>query len=222
MPSAFFSSVLRKVRPNRLSIDWASLAAAIKSLATQDLTFKGPAGALIILAAFFTLGIGVLLMQANELGAMKLERDAKTDQLAVLRKKQPPQLQGTGTDQAVDIREPFIVATTKTLAAAEVDRLLRAAVADSAGNLLSSRVEGASEDFLQTATPGQDHRIAADVVIEGKIEALQALVFQLETGAPYFFIESLNVQPAQIGGESSNTPMLRATFKTVAYWRVPA
>ncbi|ACB95223.1 type II secretion system protein GspM [Beijerinckia indica] len=229
MPPASFLSVLRKVRYDRAAIDWASLAGRLKDLATADLSFKGPIGALAALIGALILGVSLLWIEADETAGLKLERDAKTEQLAVLHRKQPAGFfSGNENGQNAETREPFILATTKTLAAAEVDRLLRAAVAETAGNLLSSRVEGAENEVLlsmplnaKQTRGGQDHRIAADLVIEGKIEAVQALLFKLETDAPFFFIETLNLQPAQGGEQVSDSPLLRVTLKAVAYWRAP-
>jgi hypothetical protein len=66
---------------------------------------------------------------------------------------------------------------------------------------------------------------AADAVrIEASLDinqsALQSLLYELESGTPYVFIESMTVRPAAASAQSSAAdPALRATLGLRALWR---
>ncbi len=52
------------------------------------------------------------------------------------------------------------------------------------------------------------------------LKALRALLYQLESGTPYVFVDALTVQPASAAaGRAAEDPLLRATLSLRAFWR---
>jgi hypothetical protein len=50
--------------------------------------------------------------------------------------------------------------------------------------------------------------------------ALQAILYRLESGTPYVFVEALAIQPAgAAGGRPPEDPLLRTTLSVRAFWR---
>ena len=50
--------------------------------------------------------------------------------------------------------------------------------------------------------------------------ALQAILYRLESGTPYVFVEALAIQPAgAAGARPPEDPLLRATLSVRAFWR---
>jgi len=113
---------------------------------------------------------------------------------------------------AVAPDEAFLAAPTAGLAGADLQAYV-ARLADRHAVLVS---------FGTQAQAGED---AADAVrIEASLDiglsALQVLLYQLETGTPYVFVESLTVRPvtAAATGGAENGP-LRVTLGLRALWR---
>jgi hypothetical protein len=50
--------------------------------------------------------------------------------------------------------------------------------------------------------------------------ALRALLYRMESGTPYVFVDALAVQPASVAaGRAAEDPLLRATVSYRALWR---
>jgi len=106
----------------------------------------------------------------------------------------------------------FLDASTPGLAGAELQAYI-ARLADQHAALVS---------FGTQASAGEE---AADVVrIEASLDislrALQVLLYQLESGTPYVFVESMTVRPSASAGTggAENAP-LRVTLGLRALWR---
>ena len=195
-------------------LDWAKLRADFGTLATRDLEITSPVGASAVVGAFVVLATILATMAGNALSSSIEQRDAKAELLASLEKRRldrPANGEGEGT--MIDTRDPFVDAASETLAAAEIDRFVRKAVAESNGTVLSSRADPKHDD------EGAVRRIGAEIVVEGKIEAIQSLLFKLETGTPFVFVEDLALQPSMEEGKVSAAPKLRASITASAYWR---
>jgi general secretion pathway protein M len=48
---------------------------------------------------------------------------------------------------------------------------------------------------------------------------LQALLYRLEGGAPYVFVDALSMQPGGSGERAAADPALRVNLTLHAYWR---
>lgn len=106
----------------------------------------------------------------------------------------------------------FVEADSDTLAAAKVDAAVRSLAAGAGDTVLSSRAEVKHED----GAPGD--RIEVQAVIEGGNDALQALLFQLEAGAPLVLVDAATIHPVEAAGDPQ-APTLRASLTLSAYWR---
>jgi general secretion pathway protein M len=119
---------------------------------------------------------------------------------------------GGATRVAAAPAQAFLAASTPGLAGAELQAYI-ARLADRHAALVS---------FGTEVSTGED---AADVVrIEASLDislsALQVLLYQLESGTPYVFVESMTVRPATSAGAggTENAP-LRVTLGLRALWR---
>ena len=52
------------------------------------------------------------------------------------------------------------------------------------------------------------------------LKALRTFLYQLESGTPYVFVDTLTVQPAgAMAGRAVEDPLLRTTLSLRAFWR---
>jgi len=120
---------------------------------------------------------------------------------------------GKGLAQERDApQSAFLTATTAALAGAQLQTHLTDLVALQNANISSSGIQ---------KTPRDD----ADVVrlqatFDMKLTALQKLLYDLETGTPYMFIDALSIQPQGNAPHSNNDePLLHVTMTLRALWR---
>jgi general secretion pathway protein M len=107
----------------------------------------------------------------------------------------------------------FLDVPTQGLAGAQLQAYL-AQVADAQqAGLISSGLEPAKrEDAPDT--------IRLQATLDVSLKALQAMLYQLESGTPYIIVEALTVQPAGANADQpAEDPLLRATLGLRAFWR---
>lgn len=171
----------------------------------------------IVLAAVLACGLFYGCTEAARLNAARLEREATADLAARLARPLPQRLAETRSAAATgDNGNPFVAADTETLAAAEIDRLVRTTAADAKGAVLSSRTSVERE--ANTGT----RRIKVEAVMEGRIEIIQRTLFDLETRVPLVLVDDLVVQPADRGTGAPDVPaapLLQANVTLTAFWR---
>jgi len=119
----------------------------------------------------------------------------------------------TNRSKAVAPPTAFLDAPTKAIASAQLQaHLAKLAEIEHAG-LMSSGGEASKRD-----EPSDTVRLQASV--EMNLKALRAMLYQLESGTPYVFVDGLTVQPASASaGRVSEDPQLRATLSLRAFWR---
>jgi len=105
---------------------------------------------------------------------------------------------------------PSFVARSITLAGAALQQRIEAAVASAHGQLISSKVDvAAGRDKSRIA-------LSAEMTIDEK--DMQALLFDIETGRPYLFVDAFEARSAQGAG----TPALRVSLSVSGQWsRIP-
>jgi len=123
----------------------------------------------------------------------------------------PPGEAGQPSKAATAPAEAFLAATTPGLAAAELEAYV-ARLADRNAALVS---------FGTQAAAGEE---AAGVVrIEASLDisllALQGLLYQLESGTPYVFVDSMTVRSPTVAVGASGQEALRVTLGLHALWR---
>jgi general secretion pathway protein M len=106
---------------------------------------------------------------------------------------------------------PFLEGQTVTLAGAALQQRIERAVAKAGGALLSSQVE------LDGPKAG-DGVLRLTANLEIGQSALQPLLYDLEAGMPYLFVDSLDAQAPQAFGEAESAGM-RITIAVSGEWR---
>lgn len=110
---------------------------------------------------------------------------ALREQLATLREQQ--------------VLTPYLIdAANSALAAANVQQRLQALASAHGGRVLSTRVMRGSAD-------GPFERVAVNARLQLSLEGLQAMLYELESGEPYLFVEDLSVmgRPVRRGRQAA-------------------
>src|SRR5262249_51641499 len=103
---------------------------------------------------------------------------------------------------------PFLEGSTVTVASAALLQRTRNAVAAVGGSLLSSEVKA------QRLSKDGNIRIAAPTELES--QALQQLLYHLESGMPFLFVDQLVVQPPAAEGKNGR---MRVSLGISGRWR---
>jgi len=89
---------------------------------------------------------------------------------------------------------PFLEGRSVTIAGAALQQRVTAAVAKTAGNVLSTQID------LNSA-PAKSGFISLIVSCEVKQPVLQQLLYDLEAGMPFLFVDQLEIQAPQATGQ---------------------
>jgi len=111
---------------------------------------------------------------------------------------------GTAPDAA------FLNAPTSGLASAQLQAYLARLAQAQQANVVSSGAQQANH-----AEAPENVRIQATLDI--RYDALQTLLYQLETGTPYVFVDSLTLQPP--AQRQANDSFMKVTLNLRALWR---
>jgi len=128
--------------------------------------------------------------------------DAAADMLARLEGRTPARASDAGgATGPVPAGSPFLEGPTVTVAGAALLQRVAGAVRQAGGNVLSSQVElqgpQAAEGYVSlTASCDIDH------------SALQSLLYDLEAGMPFLFVDQLVAQSPTTAGEGGRTRVL--------------
>src|SRR5258708_17969548 len=107
----------------------------------------------------------------------------------------------------------FLDASTPGLASAQLQSYLAQLAGDQRASLVSSGGEAAKRD-----DPPDTIRLQA--TLDMNLQALRAVLYQLESGTPYVFVDALAVQPiGATTGRAVEDPLLRTTLSLRAFWR---
>jgi general secretion pathway protein M len=102
-------------------------------------------------------------------------------------------------------------APTAGLASAQLQTYIARVVSEQRAVLASSGVESAARDDAADT-------IRVQATLELNLKSLQAMLYQLESGLPYVFVETLALQPSN-AGQFADDPHLRVTIGVRALWR---
>lgn len=149
----------------------------------------GYLAAVIVLVALAWSGVSDIIDKRRSI-------DAATDLLAQLEGRRPLAAQPGPAASAAPAGSPFLEGPTVTVAGAALLQRVADAVTKAGGNVLSSQVDVQGVQ----AKDGFVNVLASCEIDQG---ALQALLYDLEAGMPYLFIEQMVAQAphsAQEGG----------------------
>jgi general secretion pathway protein M len=169
----------------------------------QYLTRFPPAAAAVY-AALVVVLLFVVWAQVSDLLERRRTVNAAADMLARLEGRVPPsKTDGGGPTGPVPAGSPFLEGQTVTVAGAALLQRVASAVTLIGGSVLSSQVE------LQ-GTQSKDGFVSLIASCEMDQASLQALLYDLEAGMPFLFVDQLVAQAPISTSEGGRTRVLLA------------
>ncbi len=120
--------------------------------------------------------------------------------------------------KAFAAQDGFLKATNDSLIAAELQNRIKSAVERNGGQLKSTQI-------LPTRDENGVRKIGARVEITGNADAISRIWYEMETGAPFLFIDSFDIEGRQVPRRDRAGPpviALQTRFEVAAYAREPA
>jgi general secretion pathway protein M len=136
---------------------------------------------------------------AGDLFQRAQEVTALSDRLAQFEARPKPG--PAGADDAQTMGSPFLEGQTITVAGAALQQRVDAAVAKAGGAVVSSQVE-------IDGPQAKDGFVSLTENIEIAQPALQQLLYDIEAGMPYLFVDTLGVQMPQGVGDAEGVRMI--------------
>lgn len=159
---------------------------------------------LLLLASVSVMGIA---LQSRADAAQ--ERNERREMLSRLEGR----LKTAGSRPTAAPPAAFLDASTPGLASAQ----LQSYVGQLAGNQNASLVSSGAETVKRDDAPDT---VRVQATLDMNLQSLRALLYELESGTPYVFVDALTVQPVNAAaGQSVEDPQLRATLSLRALWR---
>jgi len=135
----------------------------------------------------------------------------KREALARLERQSQRHSPTGSTPASVVDTPPFLLGKTVTVAGAGLQERVETAIAKAGGNVLSSQI-----DFQIPRAP--EGFVGLTSSLEIKQENLQSLLYDLEAGMPYLFVENLSIESPQGFGEPDSARM-RVLIGVTGQWR---
>jgi general secretion pathway protein M len=155
------------------------------------------------------LAISLLLIadirdKAAEIAAAQMRLDELSERSRL-------RLSGTTASNPGVSGSPFLDGQTITVAGAALEQRLEAAVAKAGGALMSSQVELDGPD-------AKNGFVGLTASVEVSQPAVQTILYDIEAGMPYLFVDKLSIQSPEVFGEPE-TGRMRMTVGVVGQWR---
>jgi general secretion pathway protein M len=161
--------------------------------------------ALLLLVCVFTAGLS--LQMRSDAGWELAEHRELLSRLEARMRADASRSKGTAPPTA------FVEAPTTGIASAKLQAYLTQLVDLQHAGLVSTGAETAKRDEAPDT-------IRMQATIEMNTKALRAILYQLESGTPYVFVDALTLQPASMTAGHVEDPLLRATMSLRAFWRL--
>jgi general secretion pathway protein M len=166
-------------------------------------------GLLAFLLACIAAPVVSLKVRADAVDALSDKRDMLDRLEAAYRRKM-----GKGGAVARRNRAPsdaFLNAQTQGLASAQLEAYLSKLILNQHGNLVSSGVQPADRAAADSV------RVQATLDID--YDVLQRFLYEVETGTPYVFIDSMDMRPKTVSAFSTAlSPKMRVTINLHGLW----
>jgi hypothetical protein len=164
------------------------------------------------LAAVLAVCLSVLGFSLQARSEAAQERDARREVLsqleAHLKARNARPKSGSVAPAAA-----FLSAPTQGLAGAQFEAYLQQTAAAQHATVISSGLDPSRHDDRPDA-------IRLQATLDMNLEALQRMLYQLESGTPYVFVDSLSVQIPGSGAQRAvEDPLLRVTLGLRAIWQ---
>ena len=169
----------------------------------QALAVVAYVGIVVALLAISVLLVADLRDKAAEIAAAQM----RLDQLS---ERSRPSSSAIVSNAGVS-GSPFLDGQTITIAGAALQQRVEAAVAKADGALMSSQVELDGPD-------AKNGFVGLTASMEVSQPAVQTILYDIEAGMPYLFVEKLSIQSPEVFGEPESAHM-RMTIGIVGQWR---
>jgi len=136
------------------------------------------------------------------------------DVLSRLQSRSPRAGSAAGGQGMVAPKEAFLDAPTPGLAGADLQ-----AYVERLANEHAALVSFAIQPSLRDDAPGT---VRIEASLDISLNDLQVLLYRLESGTPYVFVEAMTVRSATAAARSGSPDSLRVTLGLRALWRRPA
>jgi hypothetical protein len=165
------------------------------------------------LGALLVLGAGVLGFSLQARFEAAQELDARSEVLSQLEAHVRARNEARPKSGAVAPAAAFLSAPTPGLAGAQFEAYLRKTADAKHATVISSGIDLARHE-------DRPDSIRLQAVFDLNLQALQAMLYQLESGTPYVFVDSLAVQIPGTGAQRAvEDPLLRVTLGLRAIWQ---
>jgi len=173
-------------------------AAILRKSLTSPVVATAYAGLVLMLLAMITSSIADILSQRAAVAASQ-------DMLEQLEGRKTPTAKGQSADAAMPSGSPYLEGATVTVAGAALLARVAGAVTRLGGNVLSSQLD-------VQGTQAKAGFVSMIASCELDQPALQPLIYDLEAGMPFLFIEQLVLQaPQAVGGAEAGRLRLLIT-----------
>jgi general secretion pathway protein M len=133
------------------------------------------------------------------------------EQLVALEARSRPVNRHAQTQNLAAPAFAFLDALTSGLATAQFQTYLSELVTGQHAVLVSSGIPADRDD--------KNDAIRLQISLNATLSALQALLYRLESGEPYVFVDALLVQPGGSAERAAGDPVLRVNLTVHAFWR---
>jgi general secretion pathway protein M len=165
--------------------------------------------ALYAAIAFLALFWAIMFSSIN--GSLQVEVKAKSRLLEDMQRRGGSEKRGADAVQFAVISAPSETVAASTLQQYLLDRL------EQAGGSVQ-RVQAATD---RDAKSEGMRRVTAEIVFDASNDALQHFLFDLETGTPFVFVDTLSTRPASASENAkmgTNPEVLRSSLTVSSYW----
>jgi general secretion pathway protein M len=160
-----------------------------------------------VVIAFLAVSL-VLVADLRDKAAEVAAAEARLDQLS---ERSGPSVSTSNPSNAGPSGSPFLDGKTITIAGAALQQRIEAAVAKANGLLTSSQLElngpDAKNGFVNLAAS-----------MEVSQPDVQTILYDIEAGMPYLFVDKLSIQSPEVFGEPESGRM-RMTIGVVGQWQ---
>jgi general secretion pathway protein M len=160
--------------------------------------------AMLLLVCVFAVGLA-LQVRADASGELAEHRE-------LLSRLETRMRADAGRSNGVAPPTAFLEAPTAGMASAKLQAYLTQLADAQHAGLISSGGEAAKRDEAPDT-------IKIQATLEMNTKALRAILYQLESGTPYVFVDALTLQPASTTAGNKEDPPLRATISLRSFWR---
>jgi general secretion pathway protein M len=168
----------------------------------------------LAVAAYFGVAIALLaasLFLVADLRDKAAEIAAAQMRLDQLSERSHPSSPASIPASAGPSGSPFLDGKTLTIAGAALQQRVESAVAKAGGALMSSQVELDGPD-------AKNGFVGLSASIEIGQPAVQTILYDIEGGMPYLFVDKLSIQSPEVFGEPE-TGRMRMTVGVVGQWQ---